>query len=188
MQVILTLADNSEIAVITSDRGRWTWTDLVDEFQSAIAAFARSRGIREADDVAQDVMQVAVSQLREFSGSYEQLRSYMFSIAHRRIADAHRRFYRRGELLTDDPTIGAEVSVSDDVPAESVVVAETTSEALALLGSLDGRSQLVLAMRIIEERPVHEVAERLGISAGNVRVIQSRALEQIRTKLEGRQE
>ena len=174
----------------TSDHRRWTWADLVTEFQSAITAFARSRGVREADDVAQEVMSAAVERLGDFHGTPEQLRSFMFSIAHRRIADRHRRFYRSGELLSEDAGVDTPDSDAvghDDTASEPVLAAETTSEAFAALGRLDGRSQLVLAMRIIEERPVAEVAERLGLSEANVRVIQSRALERIRTDLERRQ-
>ncbi len=61
-----------------------------------------------------------------------------------------------------------------------------TNGSMAAFDILSDRQRAVLKMRIIEERSPGEVADALGLSPGNVRVIQSRALSRVRRHLENR--
>lgn len=167
----------------TTDGVAWTWTDLVREFEPAIAAYSRSRGIREPDDVVQDVLVTAVRTLDDFDGDTEKLRSWLFMLAHRRIADRHRQFYRSPLILVRDhePT-----PADDDGVDVELLRSEAVADAMAAFDILDERQRSVLHRRIIDERSPREVADELGLSPGNVRVIQSRALARVRRHLENR--
>lgn len=169
------------MAVRTTDGAAITWDELLGDFAPALTSYARSRGVRSAEDLVQDVLVTAVEKLSEFEGDRSGLRSWLFSITYRRIADEHRRFYRRPELLVEDhapaPDPGADVE-------NLVEDADSAAEAWEALNVLGDRERAVLEMRIVGELSPAEVADRLGISAGNVRVIQARALVKIRKHLE----
>ena len=48
------------------------------------------------------------------------------------------------------------------------------------LANLPERQQQVIALRFFQEKDYAEIAEELGISAGNARVILSRALDKLK--------
>lgn len=171
------------IAVATTDGVTWTWDDLVNTFAPALGAYARSRGIREADDVVQDVLLTAVRKLSDFDGDSDNLRSWLFTLAYRRIADQHRSFYRSPTLLLADhePTPSGDEDVNT-----GLLESEALDDALSALDVLDDRQRDVLHLRIIEELSPGEVAEQLGLRSGHVRVIQSRALQRVRRHLRNR--
>jgi RNA polymerase sigma-70 factor, ECF subfamily len=167
-------------AVITSDGVTLSWDDVYDEFAPAITSYARSRGIRDPEDVAHDVLTTALRQLATFDGDRSGLRSLLFTIAYRRIADRHRRVRRRPETLVADHTPQADPGPTIE---ESIGQTETTTQAVAALSVLSDRERDVLAMRIIDEASPAEVGATLGLSRGNVRVIQTRALAKVRRYL-----
>lgn len=168
------------MAVNTTDGAAITWDELFGDFAPALISYARSKGIRSAEDLVQDVLVTAVEKLGLFEGDRSGLRSWLFSITYRRIADEHRRFYRRPELLVGEHS---PIADSGDLVDEVVAREDSAEEAIAALEVLRDRERAVLEMRIIEELTPGEVAEKLGITAGNVRVIQARALVKIRKHL-----
>jgi RNA polymerase sigma-70 factor (ECF subfamily) len=77
--------------------------------------------------------------------------------------------------------------VSDEVIAELATVPPRTIEMNALfacLSKLEWRASQVLLMSFLEERAAEEIATKLAIAPGNVRVIRHRALGQLRQCLE----
>lgn len=170
----------SALAVTTTDGVSLTWHELFTEFAPAIHAFARSRGASSPDDIVQEVFVTAVESFDRFEGDRSGLRSLLFTLAYRRIADEHRSRFRRME----EPVAEHEVTVDDADDVEMTVTGkETADEAIAALGILDDRERRVVEMRIIQEFSPAQVAKVMGISNGNVRVIQARALMKIRKHL-----
>lgn len=166
--------------LVLSDGTEMTWGEVFAEFSPALASYARSRGIREPEDLVQDVFVAAVDRDIEFRGDLAGLRSLLFTIAFRRIADEHRRWYRNRETLVPEhsphPDPGPTVE-------EVVHVRETTGEAMEAFAALSERERRVLRMRFFEDVSPREVGKALGLSSGNVRVIQARALVKIRAYL-----
>lgn len=167
-------------AVVTTDGTVWTWEDLYREFAGPIAGYARSRGVAAAEDLTQEVLKAAVERLDTFHGNDVGLRSWLFGIAHRRIADHYRRSYRRPEVLVADheprPATGQGVD-------ERLLGRAEASAAFAAFSVVTERERTVLSRRILDEVSPDQVAKELGITSGNVRVIQARALRKIRAHL-----
>jgi RNA polymerase sigma factor (sigma-70 family) len=167
-----------EILAAARDGSPRAWEAIFVEFAPAITRFAASRGVPDPEDVTQEVMEVAATRLGSFRGGWDQLRSWLFSIAYRRCADHHRRRHRRPELpahrLPEHPD-------PDGAADEQIWAHGAIAEAVAALEVLDERERLVVSLRVIEGRPVSEVAESTGLSSVNVRVIQSRALAKLRS-------
>ena len=151
------------------------------DFRPRLMSYARSRGIREPEDLVQDVFVAAVECLGVFEGDRAELRSLIFTIAYRRIADEHRRGYRRPETLTADHSTVPDPGPSIDELVDLHVEARLAMDAFSVLS---GREQTVLEMRLVDEATPAEVAKALGLSSGNVRVIQARALVKVRHHLQ----
>lgn len=165
----------------TTDGTTWTWERLYAEFAGPISGYASSKGVTTPDDLAQDVLRVAVERLADFDGDDANLRSWLFTIAHHRVADHHRRAHRRPETLVAEHGPLAATSVA---PEEGAVGRAEVSEIYSAFAVVSERERRVLQMRIIDETSPSDVGDVMGLSSGNVRVIQARALRKIRRHLE----
>lgn len=158
------------------------WEQIYRRLGPPLTRYAASRGIADAEDVTQEVMSTAAEQIHRFTGGWENLRSWLFTIAYRRCADHHRRRHRNPEAPTDLPPehIQPHSSADTDLWADG-----DAREALAALDILNERERDVVTLRVIGELGTRDVADALGLSRTNVRVIQSRALAKMRRHLEG---
>lgn len=154
------------------------WVEIVSEFGPKVKGYARGKGIADADDVVQDVFLAAAERLGEFEGDWRSFRSWIFSIAYRQIVNRYRSAGREGAELP--------VSLEDANPGppELVVEAETVRAASQALDVLSGVERDVVLMRVLAGLDTDQVATAVGKSAGNVRVIQSRAMGKVRAELE----
>jgi RNA polymerase sigma-70 factor (ECF subfamily) len=167
-----------------SDGTHISWDQLYSELGPALRSYARSRGVRDPEDLVQDVFVDVFKITGKFSGDRAHLRSLFFKIAFRRIADAHRLYHRSHEDPVAEPGDLEEVFPTGWSPVEDQVNAsETASAALRALSTLSEREQQVIRMRILEEASSAEVASRLGLTSINVRVIQARVLGKVRAYL-----
>jgi RNA polymerase sigma factor (sigma-70 family) len=150
------------------------WTSLAP----AVAGYLRVQGADEPDDLTSEVFIGVFRNLSSFSGTEEQLRSWVFTIAHRRLMDERRRAARRPQL---SPLAAAE----SGEPAGH----DAGHEALRRLGSEQVRSicerlvpdqRDVLLLRLLGGLTVDEVAAALGKSPGAVKALQRRALGAVR--------
>lgn len=155
------------------------WLKIVETLGPAVRGFARARGAAEPEDVTQEVFLDAARNIAGFEGDWAAFRSWLFTIAYRRVADDHRHRARRVKTVAAPQGLD-EMTPGSDSPEDTVVDAERVAQ---LLGAMQGLSQLekdIVLLRVIAELDSGEVADIVGKSSGNVRVIQNRALEKLR--------
>lgn len=157
------------------------WSQIVSELGPRVQGYARGRGVVDAEDVMQDVFTAAARRIGDFDGEWRAFRSWIFSIAYRQIVNRYRSPSRHDtalpEFVVDQRRSG---------PDEIVVLHETASDAVAALDVLNEVERDVILLRVVAELDTAEVAQAVGKTPGNVRVIQSRALEKVRAELERR--
>lgn len=159
---------------------RWACTTIWVEYSPAVAAFLRARGSDEPDDLTSEVFLTVFDQLGHFTGGEAAFRSFVFTIAYRRLVDELRRRSRRGrtEEWVDelDPrrSPSAEEQALDEIADAS---------ARALLDGLPADQRNVMVLRIIADLTVEQVAQVLGKRPGAVKALQRRALESLRRKV-----
>jgi len=83
------------------------------------------------------------------------------------------------------PTELAELDVAIEVPEPETVDLRALTRCLA---GIDARARVVVHLSFHEERSAEEIAQRLGTTAGNVRVLRHRAVARLRRCLDGRAE
>jgi RNA polymerase sigma-70 factor, ECF subfamily len=156
-------------------RGRFE--EIYDEQVVPIYRFIHARvGNRpDAEDLTAQVFMRAIEQL-DTTRDRGQIVSWLYRVSQNAIADYWRAFYRL-------PVIGAEQVAPGWEPMEPSPARDRASEdgaAVArvrvLLGRLPDRYARVLELRFLQRLSVAETAERMGISHGNAKILQYRAL------------
>lgn len=120
----------------------------------------RGLGVAEAalDDAAQDVFVIVHGKLREFRGD-SSLRTWIYGIV-RNVAANHRRSRRRRPA---PDSLAVEPASTGPGPAEHAEGRQAAELVLAFVHGLDEAKRDVFVLALLEELPVPEVAEMLGI-------------------------
>jgi RNA polymerase sigma-70 factor (ECF subfamily) len=123
-------------------------------------------------------------------GSYRagtDFEAWLFTIAHRRVADHFRRRYRRQEVALAEAMPGGEEHARPGAvaavtgPEEALLAAERRAEVAGAFRRLRPDQREVLALRVLGGLSAAQAGEVLGKSEGAVRVAQHRALQSLRT-------
>jgi RNA polymerase sigma-70 factor, ECF subfamily len=128
-----------------------------------------------AADVGSATWESVAGSLDRFSGDGEQFRRWLFTIARRRLVDEVRRSSRR-------PLAVAEVPHEPRLDAH--LVDDGPDWAVALLRQISSRQADVVGLRVLGGLSVDEVADLLGITPENVRVLSHRGLNALRALIE----
>ena len=177
-----TPADSSFDAVLAAARAGapWACRELWEGHAPAVAAFLTARGSREPDDLTSEVFLTVFDRLGAFRGDAAAFRSFVFSVAYRRLVDELRMRSRRGET--------EQLSVSSDPRRASSAEDEATARlgdaaALRLLDGLPADQRDVMVLRIVADLTVEQVAGVLGKRTGAVKALQRRALARLAKNL-----
>jgi len=124
----------------------------------------------DAEDLTTEVFLAALGPLRT-SASAGEVRAYLLTTARSVLAGHWRRMF--GQQLT---TIDADRI--EDVLTEAPVNEAATERAERILAALPDRYRRILQLRFLEACTIREAAQAMGISIGNAKVLQYRALRQ----------
>ncbi|MDQ0379620.1 RNA polymerase sigma-70 factor (ECF subfamily) [Amycolatopsis thermophila] len=159
---------------------------LIEMIKPVAVRYCRARlGGRDlsylsADDVAQEVCLAvlhALPQYQDRGGSFLYL---VHAIASNKVADAYRLVSRdRSDPVAELP----ERPLADNEPEKHALEVDLGDRMTKLLATLPQLQQEILTLRIAVGLSANEAAEALGISAGNVRVTQHRALGKLRAMI-----
>ncbi len=154
---------------------------LYDELARPVAAYLRGRGVSDVEDVTSEVFLAVFTGLARFKGSEADFRSWVFTIAHRRMVDEWRKRGRSPQVVPWE----AEADVRTSGSAEEGAIA-TLGEARvrALLAQLSDEQREVLLLRILGDLTIEQIAEALGKRVGAVKALQRRGLIALRRTLE----
>jgi RNA polymerase sigma factor (sigma-70 family) len=159
----------------------WAFERLWRTFAPSVTGYLRVQGAAEPDDVANDVFLGAFRSLASFSGDEAAFRSWLFTIAHRRLVDARRRAARRP---VPQHLEGADTPSAAAAPEVEVMRRMAEERVRSLCARLVADQRDVLLLRLVGGFTVEEVAATLGKSAGAVKALQRRGLVALRKMLE----
>ncbi|HET7521262.1 MAG TPA: sigma-70 family RNA polymerase sigma factor [Candidatus Limnocylindria bacterium] len=137
--------------------------------------YARVGNRPDAEDLTAQVFMRAVEQL-DTTRDHGQIVSWLYRVSQNAIADYWRAFYRLPVIGADQVAPGWEPAQPDEArerPGEGLAATDRVRE---LLGRLPQRYAQVLELRFLERLSVAETASRMGISHGNAKILQYRAL------------
>lgn len=137
--------------------------------------YARVGNRPDAEDLTAQVFMRAVEQL-DVDRPAPQIAAWLYRVAQNAVADYWRAFYRLPQVGVEQ-VAGTWEPVSPQASPTADAEADTAAAAVArLLKKLPEQYARVLELRFLQRLTVAETAERLGISHGNAKVLQYRAL------------
>ena len=144
---------------------------LVWAYQTHVTAiyqyvYSRVGNRADAEDLTSQVFMKAINGMRD-DVSVSELRSWLYRVAQTTLADHWRHYYAEETTELQDNVA---------LPVEAKENVEAAQRVEALLETLPDQYRRVLELRFLKGYSVREVAQELGLSETNVKVIQFRAL------------
>jgi RNA polymerase sigma-70 factor (ECF subfamily) len=164
----------------------WALERMFTALAPAVAGYLRVQGSAEPEDLTSEVFIGVLRGLDDFRGDEPAFRSWVFTIAHRRLLDERRRRVRRPppEPLTDQAGAPAqETPASEDVEAE-VDRSLGGDRVRELCDRLVPDQRDVLLLRLVADLSIEQIADMLGKSKGAVKALQRRGLAAVGRLLE----
>lgn len=136
-----------------------------------------------ADDVAQDVCMALLQALPRYRQQGVPFSAFVYGISARKVADAQRAAVRHLNVVPSPRGEADPLDQPDDTPGpEQQALANDQARRLArLLSLLPDAQREILVLRVAVGLTADEVGDSLNMSAGAVRVAQSRALARLRS-------
>jgi RNA polymerase sigma-70 factor, ECF subfamily len=154
------------------------WRDL----QPAILRYLRVAAPEAAEDLAADTWVSVIRGLPRFRGDEPGFRALVFTAARHRALDWRRQSTRRQLQLV--PIEDLDDRPAPDDPAETVLEAQSTRAALALIAELPRNQAEVVALRMVAGLDVAQVARIVGKRPGAVRTLTHRGLRRLAQRLQ----
>jgi RNA polymerase sigma-70 factor (ECF subfamily) len=170
-----------DVLVAAQAGAAWAFEVLYRDLAPGVTGYLRLHGAAEPDDLASETFIGVFTGLAGFSGDEDALRSWVFTIAHRRLVDDWRRRSRRPQVTDDAEDLrglrGGDVE-------DDVMLRVGTEDVHRLCGGLPDDQRSVLLLRILADLTVEQVAQVMGRSVPSVKALQRRGLRTLREQLE----
>lgn len=175
------LAAGERLLVEAAQKDPSRFAELYElNFARVYAYIARRVGDRDAaQDLTSDVFHKALASIHTFEWRGVPFAGWLLRIAANMIVDRSKRGTREitgQEDLPDLPDPGAK---------PRLVEADESARLFLLVEQLPSDQRRVIGMRFAEEKSIREIAQALGRSEGAVKQLQFRALQNLRSRLEG---
>ena len=134
----------------------------------------------EAEDIAHQVFMSAWQNMRTYETQGFPFSSWLYRIAHNAVID----YYRTQRPSFDLELVNDNIAFADIPELENRIDDRMQMEGVRVaLAKLEPDQQNVIIMKFVNELENKEIAQALGKTEGAVRVIQHRALKQLKTLL-----
>ena len=146
---------------------------LYRDTASLVIGYLRANRVSEAEDVAGDVFVSVVQGLDSFQGTEREFRSWLLTIAHRRMVDHIRRSTRRPPTVALD---AADTAHAHTLPLEHEVLMNLRCRALAdAMDDLSPLQRSAVMLRALADLTVPETARVMGKPESAVKALLRRA-------------
>ncbi|OPZ30469.1 MAG: ECF RNA polymerase sigma factor SigE [Lentisphaerae bacterium ADurb.BinA184] len=143
----------------------------------------------EAQDVVQDVFIRLHRQLEsQGRGSIDNLRCWLYRVAHNLAMDCGRRRGRQRRLeekALSDPVVGETLGTQLPGPARDAMHREACENAMREVDRLPDEQRHVLLLKIIQGLTLREISEITGLKIGTVNYRLTQALATLASRLKG---
>lgn len=169
------LAEQSRLIARARDRDEATWAAIFDAHFDSLCryAFYRVSDHHKAEELAAQVFEEALRGIGRFEDRGISLRAWLFRIAHNLVVDHLATSTKKPQAVLQDLPSG-----TDDLEAAGV-----RTDILQALSALEDGQRQVVCMTVLEDLSVDDCASVLAQKPADVRRLQLRGLNQLRTLL-----
>lgn len=149
------------------------YTEYRDRVMGYIYARLRSRA--DAEDLCQDVFEKINMKLDSFDSGKASISTWIYSITRNSVIDFYRRSHPHEEI---DENMAQDGAVDDNLLND-----ETLEELAEALEKLPAELREIVVLRYYDGIPLTEIAKKMGMSYGMVKLRHNSALELIRRSM-----
>jgi RNA polymerase sigma-70 factor (ECF subfamily) len=160
----------------------WALERLYRVMAPPVVGYLSVQGAADPEDLANEVFLGVLTRVASFSGDEEQVRSWVFTVAHSRLVDERRRTARRPQPADRDHD--AHLSMAGGDAEEDAIQRLSDQRVRALCDQLVPDQRDVLLLRLMAGLTIEVIAENLGKSVGAVKALQRRGLANLRKVLQ----
>jgi RNA polymerase sigma-70 factor, ECF subfamily len=169
---------DERLLVEAAQRDPAKFGDLYERHFERVYAFVvrRVSNRAAAEDVTAEVFQRALAGLRDYEWRGAPFLAWLLRIAANAIVDRAKRAKRETSFgdARNEPAVDPDVDALD-----------RRADLFRFVNELPADQRRVIVERFVEERSIREIAGRLNRTEGAVKQLQFRALESLRTRIEG---
>jgi RNA polymerase sigma-70 factor (ECF subfamily) len=151
--------------------------DAYRRLAPAVLGYLRAERAPDPEDLLGEVFLQVARDISRFRGDDDDLRRWVFTIAHHRLVDDRRRSSRRPQLAAVEVPDQPRAAGPDPVDVHLDV------HLIAALESLSADQREVVVLRFVADLPLEGVARITGRTVGAVKALQHRGLERLRILL-----
>jgi RNA polymerase sigma factor (sigma-70 family) len=173
-----------DVLAAAQDGAGWAFTRLYASLAPAVAGYLRAQGADDPEDLTSEVFIKVLTGCGSFAGSEAQFRSWVFHVAHCRLIDARRAKTRAHDMQPlDARSLHGDQEPTTAAAEDEALGRLATERATELLAELSPDQRDVLALRLLGQLSVQEVAVVLDKPPGAIKALQRRALATLRRRL-----
>lgn len=158
--------------------GDWAFAELYDQYNARLERYFAARASAAAQDLAAETWLGVARGLPKFRGDEAQFASWLFTIAHRRLADHWKDRKRAGGDPVGPDALAYYLS-PDDTERSVLDSLAGRDAARRIAAALPADQAEIVLLRVVGGLEVEQVAEIVGRRPGTVRVLQHRALKKL---------
>ena len=137
--------------------------------------YARLQSRADAEDLCQEVFEKVHLRLDSFDPEKASVSTWIYAITRNCVIDFYRRSHPHDEIDENQATDG---SIDDDLLND-----ETLEELAAALEKLPAQLRQIIVLRYYDGTPLTEIAKKLNLSYGAIKLRHAKALEMIRESM-----
>ena len=182
MDMLTEAEETTLIAPVVNDDNS-TFTELYNDYFARVDNYVHYRvdDFHAADDLVSQIFEKLFAKLKYYQPEKAIFSTWLFSIARNTITDYYRSQKRKQVVSLD---ISPELTDSKPDPIDIVILNETRQHLQKALASLSQRERDIIALKFWSGSSNKAIAEIMGISESNARVILFRAMRRLRIILE----
>ena len=138
--------------------------------------YARLRSRADAEDLCQDVFEKVNMKLDSFDSGKASISTWIYSITRNSVIDFYRRSHPHEEI---DENMAQDGAVDD-----SLLNNETLDELADALERLPAQLREIIVLRYYDGMPLTEIAKKMNLSYGAVKLRHSLALDMMRKSMQ----
>ena len=153
------------------------FTQIYIEYRDRVMGYiyARLRSSADAEDLCQDVFEKVHLKLDSFNPEKASISTWIYSITRNSVIDFYRRSHPHDEI---NENIAMDGAVDDDILND-----ETLEELAEALEKLPAQLREIIVLRYYDGMPLTEIAKKMSLSYGAMKLRHAKALEMIRKSM-----
>ena len=150
---------------------------IYNAYYGKLMAYIRSRitSYAVAEDLCQDVFEKIARMLVNYDSERASVSTWIYTIARNRVIDYYRTSHPSSELPEDLP-------LDSEIDAD-LIKEDKLNELTADLGKLPAELRDIIILRYSSNLPLTEIAERMHLSYGAVKLRHQKALDLLRKEM-----